>query len=126
LPLPRSNFSQYLTLLLSALLAFPSNLPTLERENAQADQESFCLATSCPGPGLHRLSRTASPYQEDLSILADEPEVPFGRDEFRYLPLALPHEPLDLPSLVPSALDSRPIGPIVAVASSSYTAPLRC
>jgi hypothetical protein len=124
--LHRAKSSPYLTLLISALLALPSNLPTLEREDARVELESITSAPSCPGPCLHRPDRKSSHPQPDWSVVADEPEAPFGRDDGRYAPLALPHQPLDLPSLVPDSLDSRPIGPIPPVASSSYTPPLRC
>jgi hypothetical protein len=126
--LPRAKSSQYLTLLLSALLALPSNLPTLEREDARTDAESFASASVGHGTGsrLHRPDRKSCHHLEDWSVVADEPEAPGGRDDFRFAPLAIPHRPIDLPSLVPASLDLQPLQPVEPVASSTYSPPLRC
>jgi hypothetical protein len=126
--LPRAKSSQYLTLLLSALLALPSNLPTLERADGRTDLEPSTRAVghSGAGPRLHRPDRKSCHHLAAWSVDVDEPEAPGSRDDSRYTPLALPYRPLDLPSLVPSSLDSRPIGPPWPTPSSSYKPPLRC
>jgi hypothetical protein len=126
--LPRAKFSQCLTLLLSALLVCPSNLAALEREDARANLESIDSSPGVTGPRhcFHRADRRSPHHAAEWSEIADEPEVVIGRDDFRYAPLALPQHSLDLPSLVPTPLESRPLCPVAAVISSTYIPPLRC
>jgi hypothetical protein len=126
--LPRAKSTHYLTLLLSTLLALPSNLPTLEHGDSQADRGPLSSTDSglTPGSRMHKPDRRSSHHQSEWSVVADEPEAPYGREDFRFTSLTIANRPLDLPSLIPASFDPRPIDPIAPDASTSHTPPLRC
>jgi hypothetical protein len=124
--LARVKSQQFLSLLMSALLAWPVYLPLVSRETNRPSRSEARVGIRPDGACFQRIERNSLLCQADWSDLADDSEESDGRDDFRFMPLAVAHRPLDLPSLIPSSLDTRPIGPVDPAASFLDFSPLRC
>ena len=126
--LPRAKRCHYLSLLLCAFLAWPANLPIGAEDVARAelDLDAFSHPAGLAGHTLHRSDRKTPQHPADWSVDADNAEGSDGRDDLRYIPLAIPHHRLDLPSLVPMPLESRPPAPVDSLATFPGFTPLRC
>ena len=126
--LPRAKRYHYLSLILSAFLAWPANLPIGVGEPTRADRDldGPSYLTRDPGHGFRRPDRKSPSHPADWSVDVDNSEGSDGRDDLRFVPLAIPHQRLDLPSLIPSPLESRPAGPVDPMAASPDRTPLRC
>jgi hypothetical protein len=124
--LVRAKSRHRLALLLTAFLVWPANVPVVTPEAARSSVDAPLIVGRPSGAGFRRADRQTHFDEFDWSAIADNLEGTDGRADSRYAPLAIPHQPLDLPSLIPASHDSRPIGLARPPASTSHPTPLRC
>lgn len=122
----RTGRTHYLSLLLSAILAWPASLPVVDGVRSGSASIAVPASSGTSGPSFRKSERKSRCYPAEWSVDADNVEGSDGRDDLRYIPLAIPHQRFDLPSLIPAPLESRPAPPFDSPATSPEARPLRC
>jgi hypothetical protein len=115
-----------LCLLLSAFLAWPANLPVVTPGPAQPKMTRGPAGLRAPGLSLNRLDRGSHLLLSEWSDVVDNSEGSDGRDDsWSGLP-EICDRPIDLPSLVPTSIEARPLGSADLPASFPRSPQLRC
>ena len=124
--LARARSHPSLVLLLAGLLAWPSSLPV----SAVGADSVVWRGSSTAAVDVAMIVRTPEPTRHsspiDWSVDADDPEELDGPEGPRTLVSFLPQRPVDLPSLVPSSVESTPVGTIETHFLMDHFPPLRC
>ena len=120
------RFPSLLPFLLSAFLAWPANLPVVSPAPAQPPTVVPSVGMRLAGPSFSRLDRESHLHQSEWSDVADNAEESDGRDGSCPGPLVLSHCPFELPSLIPSSPEGRPIDTVDTPVSFPRSPQLRC
>ncbi len=124
--LARARSHHYLTLLLIALLAWPSYLPLVARETPRPERVELPPASDSFVACFQRLEPKHGLSLDHWSVGSDNFEESDGRDESRMAPLVMTYPPIDLPSLVPTSHEVRSFGSIDLASSFFDSLPMRC
>jgi hypothetical protein len=122
----RKRSAQILSIILSAVLAWPSCVPVLVAEPLSSIPPNATRKVGQSGACVHHRPRKAFLDEAGWSDLADDFENSDGRDEFPSIPMAFSLFPLDLPSLVPSTHEYRPPVSVDDWTFFWRSPPLRC
>jgi hypothetical protein len=100
----RKKFAHKLAIILAALLAWPPCVPLQAIEPVGGEFSGATTRVAGSGPVLLNRDPNSVLDQGSWSEPTENFEDSDGRLELLFTPWAISHEPLDLPSLVPSAL----------------------